>query len=796
VGVFLQALQSRIVLRDLVAELNGAAAPADAGVSAAAAAIPDDASITRSIANHSAALDLLINVHDDYPLQPLAGRVARVLAEPATAPALITALRKSPARAAALAKLEGLLRDARLFESQWLSAVERKLRAGQTAATFFANLNSRLDTLEGVLRVRQGLADLPKFVRVAAEQLLHQGAGADEGVRLLRRDMLATEITRRLRAAPHLQSVDGQRLRQTFDRYRELDAQKKDLVRDTILHRWVSRQKERLLAATGSRLNAAGADLKRRLTSRGERAMRLRQVIAVGKGMEGGDPLFDLRPVWMASPETVAQIFPREPIFDVVVFDEASQCRLEEALPVLVRGKRVTIAGDPKQLPPTRFFESAVAASDDDTAEIETDQQLFELHQGETEDLLGAALGLDIQQCYLDVHYRSRHADLIAFSNEHFYGSRLQPIPGHPSNQPHAAPVTLYAVGGTYEKRENETEADAVIGIVKELLNRKNAPSIGVACFNLAQRDLIVEKLDELAAADAAFGKKLAEARVRKGAGSFEGLFVKNLENVQGDERDHIIISTTYGPDPKGKFYRRFGPLGRAGGGRRLNVLVTRAREQVHVVTSIPPEAYRALPEVPAGQAAGGGWLLFAYLKFAEELSRGYHGEESGTDSAITADRGVADAKPLAAESLVNVRPSKEPSAFAAALARKLAEARGIGSDVHWGNEGFCVDVALREDGHVTAGVLCDAARFAGSEDPMEWDVFRTAVLEKQGWTLHRLWTPHFFRDPKGAVKAIVGETRSNSSPGARPVLDAPIPAPGGPAPAEPGPVAKPATRL
>src|SRR5207247_783299 len=162
---------------------------------------------------------------------------------------------------------------------------------------------------------------------------------------------------------------------------------------------------------------------------------------------------------------------------------------------------------------------------------------------------------------------------------------------------------------------------------------------------------LITEKIDELAAEDTSFGKRLAEARVRTGAGSFEGLFVKNLENVQGDERDHIIISTTYGPDPKGKFYRRFGPLGRAGGGRRLNV-----------------------------------------------------------------------------------RPSKEPSTFARALAQKLAEAQGVPSDVHWGNEGFCVDVALREGEQVTAGVLCDAARFTGSEDPMEWDVFRTAVLEKQGW--------------------------------------------------------------
>jgi hypothetical protein len=221
-----------------------------------------------------------------------------------------------------------------------------------------------------------------------------------------------------------------------------------------------------------------------------------------------------------------------------------------------------------------------------------------------------------------------------------------------------------------------------------------------------------------------------------------------------------------------------------------LNVLVTRAREQVHVVTSIPPEAYRALPEVPAGQSVGGGWLLFAYLKFAEDLSRGYHGEESGGGDVATQDPAAAGAKPQA-EALVNVRPSKEPSGFAAALARKLAEARGIGSDVHWGNEGFCVDVALREDGHVTSGVLCDAARFAGSEDPMEWDVFRTAVLEKQGWTLHRLSTPHFFRDPKAAVKAIVGE-----APPAPAAAGRPVPAVNAPAAPAPAPVANPAGRL
>src|SRR5207248_2647332 len=141
---------------------------------------------------------------------------------------------------------------------------------------------------------------------------------------------------------------------------------------------------------------------------------------------------------------------------------------------------------------------------------------------------------------------------------------------------------------------------------------------------NLQQRDLILERLDDLAATDAEFAKRLTAARQRKGAGSFEGLFVKNLENVQGDERDHIIISTTYGPDAKGKFYRRFGPLGRAGGGRRLNVLVTRARHEVHLVTSIPRESYVNLPAIPEGQSATGAWLLFAYLKYAEQLAALY----------------------------------------------------------------------------------------------------------------------------------------------------------------------------
>ena len=425
---------------------------------------------------------------------------------------------------------------------------------------------------------------------------------------------------------------------------------------------------DQLPALIGSRLNSVGTDLRRRLTMRGERALRLRQVIAVGDKIEGGD----------------------------------------------------------------------------------TEQQLFEAQQAEVEDLLAASLSLDIQQSYLDVHYRSRNADLIEFSNQQFYGSRLQPIPGHPKNRIRFAPITLYRAAGVYDERTNVAEAEQVCRIVADLLRRSEPPSIGIACFNITQRDLILDKLDEQAANDTDFAARLLASRHRVGAGAFEGLFVKNLENVQGDERDHIIISTTYGPDKQGRFYRRFGPLGQAGGGRRLNVLVTRAREEVHLVTSIPAELYRSLPPVPAGQQAGGGWLLFSYLAYAERLANVY--EDLRTQTSDVDGHFAAS---------VFERPSRTPSRFASQLARLLAARYRTGSDVHWGNDGFCVDVALHHPDRPedrTLGLLCDGARFPFTDDPVEWDVFRTTVLEDQGWQLCRLWTPQFFRDPDGHVRNILTE--------------------------------------
>jgi hypothetical protein len=348
------------------------------------------------------------------------------------------------------------------------------------------------------------------------------------------------------------------------------------------------------------------------------------------------------------------------------------------------------------------------------------------------------------------VHYRSRNADLITFSNEQFYSERLQAIPGHPANRTRYAPITMYRVQGVYDHRCNLPEAQRVCDIVRDLLKRAEPPSIGIACFNLAQRDLIVEVLDNAALEDSAFAARLAEARDRKGEASFEGLFVKNLESVQGDERDHIIISTTYGPGPNGRFYRRFGPLGMPGGGRRLNVLVTRARHEVHLVTSIPRDAYINAPPIPGGQTPNGGWLLFAYLRFAEHLAEEYEANYRALAETQAVEPGH-----------VNTVPIKVFSQFSLALAQRLAAAKTFASDVHWGNEGFRIDLALhhpRRAEDMTIGVLCDFAQYPRAADPVEWDIFRTGVHESQGWQLQRIWSPQYFRDSAKVINTITRE--------------------------------------
>lgn len=735
---FYQALRARWRWRDFAAQAFGEPTPAT---------VANDDTL-RSLRDTLPDLFALHDLLQGAEFADLATFAAALLRDaPAALEAGATALRRSAAHADAIAAWLAAEHATGLFTDEALAADLHAALAGEPATPGAEARLAFAPTLDEAVRLSDRLRALPAPLPAALAAVIDQGLDWTAAEPVLRSAALAGAIRARLRTEPALARIDTRRIEAAFSELAERTAEKQGLVRAHVVHRWRKLWRERLLAATGTRLNSTGAALRQRLFVRGQRALKLRQMIAAGADAAGGDPLFDLCPVWMAGPATVAQVFPRVALFDVIVFDEASQCRLEEALPVLLRGKRVVIAGDPKQLPPTRFFEQALAESDDTGAETADD--VFLQQQSEAEDLLAAALNLEVQEAFLDVHYRSRNEALIGFSNDAFYSSRLQPIPGHPRNKALRVPIRLLRADGLYENRGNIAEARAAVELVAELLDADEAPSIGIACFNLNQRDLILDELEARAAADRVFAERLEIARKRRGRDSFEGLFVKNLENVQGDERDHMIICTTFGRDKDGKFRRNFGALSRAGGERRLNVLVTRARDAIHVVTSIPRAEYLAA-EPANGERPTGRHQLYAYLRYAERLEELYRRWQ---DELETARRDTAPACVVA--------PSAQPSAVAEALGGALHREHGVGSTVHWGNEGFCVDLALThpelpED--VTLGVLADFNRYRKTPDPIAWELFRTTVLRGQGWQLHRVWSPGLFRDPAAQVAAVKRE--------------------------------------
>lgn len=389
---------------------------------------------------------------------------------------------------------------------------------------------------------------------------------------------------------------------------------------------------------------AAGASLSERsqwddvVMFTGARARRLREIV------ERGEPLglFHLRPVWMMNPEMVSRLFPlRAGLFDVVIFDEASQLPVEAALPALFRARRVVVSGDEKQMPPSRFFGSNLESDEDeDGADAWRDADDETLDETERDRLAQAAGRREVKDCTdlltltqnllptatLEIHYRSRYRQLIDFSNAAFYANRLSVPARHSENEIlRARPVEVDRVSGEYCDQTNKHEARRVVARLQEIWGKPfpERPSVGVVTFNLKQAELIEEEMETLAENNDAFRNAWIEERSRNLNGEDMGFFVKNLENVQGDERDWIIFSTTFGRDSTGTFRRNFGVLGQHGGERRLNVAITRAREKVLLVTSMPVKEVsmwaeqngRRSPSTPRD-------FLQAWLTYAEGLQR------------------------------------------------------------------------------------------------------------------------------------------------------------------------------
>ena len=409
-----------------------------------------------------------------------------------------------------------------------------------------------------------------------------------------------------------------------------------------------------------------------------------------------------LCPCMLMSPISVAQYLdPKFPPFDLIVFDEASQLPTCEAVGAIARGRNLIVVGDPKQLPPTSFFNVN-----------RVDEENFE--QEDLESILDDCLALSMPQEHLLWHYRSRHESLIAFSNMHYYENRLFTFP---SPNDHISEVVFVSVEGYYDRgktKQNRGEAQAV---VDEIVRRLSDPelrklSIGVVTFSSVQQNLIDDLLQE------AFAKNPELEEIN--TNSHEPLFIKNLENVQGDERDVILFSIGYGPDETGKVTLNFGPLNREGGWRRLNVVVSRARHRMMVFSALRPEQLD-LSKTRAQGVEG----LKAFLEYA------LHGR-----SALPAK--ISDGIP-------------EAGALEGAIASQI-EAMGYKVRTHIGRSRYRIDMGIvhpNEPGKYILGIMCDGRRYRSASTSRDRNLLQDSVLKTLGWNLYHIWLLDWWENPK-----------------------------------------------
>lgn len=315
------------------------------------------------------------------------------------------------------------------------------------------------------------------------------------------------------------------------------------------------------------------------------------------------DELFQLLPCWLASPESASAIFPMEQIFDLVIFDEASQCFSERGLPAMYRGKQVVVAGDDKQLKPNDLYRVRW--------DEESDEAVSDL---EVDSLLDLAKKY-VPEIALQGHYRSRSMELIEFSNEHFYKGKLKMLPHFDEINETSPAIHFEKVDGVWEDNINEVEAKKVAEIVVRLLKKSPSKSIGIVTFNAKQQGHVLDVLEEIL--------------VKKGFTLPDHLFVKNIENVQGDERDVIIFSMAYAPDKKGKLRLQFGTLNQEGGENRLNVAVTRAKEKIYLVCSVYPSDLQTSETKNPGPKLLKKYLEYAYQVSQKKWKPTVHAEES-----------------------------------------------------------------------------------------------------------------------------------------------------------------------
>ena len=467
---------------------------------------------------------------------------------------------------------------------------------------------------------------------------------------------------------------------------------------------------------------------------------------------ESGKVILSVKPIWLMSPLSISDTMPLEDNqFDVVIFDEASQVRLEEAVPAIQRAQQVIVVGDEMQLPPTNFFgaggvdedESVFFTEDDEVVEYDLGADSFLTHSGKT-----------LPSVMLGWHYRSRSESLISYSNMMFYNGGLLTIPDRNANISDRDPIELDGVEefpdtsaetlsrsisyhfmkeGVYQRRQNTVEANYIAHSVRNILMLETGKSIGIVAFSEAQQQKIEDALEALARQDEHFKMKLDLERDREDDGQQCGLFVKNLENVQGDERDLMILSICYAPDQNGKMRMNFGPINRTGGEKRLNVIFSRAKHHMMIVSSIK---YSQI----TNDYNEGANSLKCFLEYAEATSKG----NAELANHVISRTDKSDSR------------NTQTDHFETTLATAL-EAKGYLVDKNIGQSQFTCDLALRlpADRHYRLGILLDGAEHYNILSPLERYLLRPEILRGFGWNILTVIAKDWFHDPEQVLNSI-----------------------------------------
>ncbi|MBR9884922.1 MAG: DUF4011 domain-containing protein, partial [Oceanospirillales bacterium] len=667
---------------------------------------------------------------------------------------------------AGLVKLtqDSALRDVDVELSNWLTAFQYKQPVEVMAA-----VEALRDKGEPAFEI----GDLLQRLDAAGMHVSHAIRLIPLSVKLIESVVIADTISLTLRRNRALNHFEGERLGKVFNELDQVLKRLRDENSASVRRAAQLHFQSNIQRASGSMAGTSEEEKNwRRSFNRGRKLLerefeKTRAFKSVREllSSDSGTLLRNLKPIWMMSPLSISDVLPlNEELFDVVIFDEASQIPLEDAVPALYRARQMIVVGDEMQLPPSAFFASQGGENEDQDSKLH-------LYNINADSFLTRAVGA-LPSTILSWHYRSRHESLIGFCNQAFYTGQLKTVPstralieqapvnsgsseapdvngGRPNIQLqdhlYSRPISYHKLENSpYSKQRNKGEAEYIAHLVRELLlDDSDDNTLGIVAFSQAQQNEIEQALDRLAAQDKAFAARLDAEEEREQDGQFVGLFVKNLENVQGDERDIIILSICYGPGQDGRMLMNFGPINQNGGEKRLNVIFSRAKKHMVVVTSIEPNQITNTYNTGAN-------ALRQYLRYAQAVSEG---DSAGIQSALL-EYGYSPSA-----------QGDDSFLMIEAIAQRL-RSEGLHVVTQYGQSSVKCDLAVRraEDRHFSLGILTDNVEHYKIKDLINRYHTQGSVLSAFGWTLCHVLAKDWYKDSDAVVKRILANLKSQET--------------------------------